>query len=115
MKKIILILFLFLSCYLIYNLTEDKQDSYLVIGDLIADNPYLKNNKQINQYNKKGKKRAAQKAVCGAVYAFGMHHNADICHLCMAVTFCGTICGKGENHHHRQRQSGNCPCHLRHN
>ena len=44
MKKIILILFLFLSCYLIYNLTEDKSQSYLVIGDLVADNPYLKNN-----------------------------------------------------------------------
>ena len=49
MKKIILILFLFLSCYLIYNLTEDKQDSYLVIGDLVADNPYLKNNN--SKYN----------------------------------------------------------------
>ena len=49
MKKIILILFLFLSCYLIYILTEDKQDSYLVIGDLVADNPYLKNNNK--KYN----------------------------------------------------------------
>ena len=43
MKKIILILFLFLSCYLIYNLTEDKNLSYLVIGDTIADNPYIEN------------------------------------------------------------------------
>jgi len=51
MKKIILVLFLFLSCYLIYNLTEDKSLSYLSIGDTIADNPYLKNNKLITQYN----------------------------------------------------------------
>ena len=55
MKKIILILFLFLSCYLIYNLTEDKSLSYLVIGDTIADNPYIEknttkyNNDYINQ------------------------------------------------------------------
>lgn len=49
MKKIILILFLFLSCYLIYNLTEDKNLSYLVIGDTIADNPNLKNN--LDNYN----------------------------------------------------------------
>ena len=51
MKKIILILFLFLSCYLIYNLTEDKNLSYLVIGDNIADNPYLENNESITEYN----------------------------------------------------------------
>ena len=51
MKKIILLLFLFLSCYLIYNLTEDKSLSCLVIGDKIADNPYLKNNTIINKYN----------------------------------------------------------------
>ena len=51
MKKIILILFLFLSCYLIYNVTEDKNLSYIVIGDRIADNPYLKNynNDYINE------------------------------------------------------------------
>ena len=49
MKKIILILFLFLSCYIIYNLTEDKKLSYLVIGDIIADNPYIKNNEK--EYN----------------------------------------------------------------
>lgn len=49
MKKIILILFLFLSCYLIYNLTEDKTLSYLVIGDTIADNPYIEKN--ANKYN----------------------------------------------------------------
>ena len=51
MKKIILVLFLFLSCYLIYNLTEDKSISCLVIGDNIADNPYLKDNELINEYN----------------------------------------------------------------
>ena len=51
MKKIILLLFLFLSCYLIYTLTEDKSLSCLVIGDKIADNPYLKNNTIITKYN----------------------------------------------------------------
>jgi len=51
MKKIILILFLFLSCYLIYNLTEKKDLSYLVIGNKIADNPYFKDNKKISIYN----------------------------------------------------------------
>ena len=51
MKKIILVLFLFLSCYLIYNLTEDKSLSCLVIGDTIADNPYLKENEIITKYN----------------------------------------------------------------
>jgi len=51
MKKIILILFLFLSCYLIYNLTEEKETSCLVIGDIIADNMYIKNNKLITEYN----------------------------------------------------------------
>jgi len=51
MKKIILILFLFLSCYLIYILTEDKTISYLSLGDTIADNPYIKDNELINEYN----------------------------------------------------------------
>lgn len=51
MKKIILVLFLFLSCYLIYNLTEDKSLSCLVIGDTIADNPYIKQNEIIDKYN----------------------------------------------------------------
>ena len=51
MKKIILILFLFLSCYIIYNLTEEKGLSCLVIGDTIADNEYLKNNSLITNYN----------------------------------------------------------------
>ena len=55
MKKIILILFLFLSCYIIFKLTEDKKESYLVIGDKNADNIFLKeqlivyNNDYINQ------------------------------------------------------------------
>lgn len=51
MKKIILVLFLFLSCYFIYNLTEEKKLSCLVIGDTIADNKYLKNNELITEYN----------------------------------------------------------------
>jgi len=51
MKKIILILFLFLSCYLIYNLTEDNKVSYLALGDKIADNPYLEDNEKIIEYN----------------------------------------------------------------
>ena len=51
MKKIILILFLFLSCYIIYNLTEEKSLSCLVIGDTIADNNYLKDNELITKYN----------------------------------------------------------------
>ena len=51
MKKVILILFLFLSCYLIYNLTDEKKLSCLVIGDQIADNKYLKDNKIITEYN----------------------------------------------------------------
>ena len=40
MKKIILILFLFLSCYLIYNLTEKKELSYVVLGDLTSFDNY---------------------------------------------------------------------------
>ena len=51
MKKIILVLFLFLSCYLIYNLTEEKKLSCLVIGDATADNNYLKSNELITEYN----------------------------------------------------------------
>ena len=51
MKKIILVLFLFLSCYVIYNLTEKKSLSCLVIGDKIADNSYLKENNIITEYN----------------------------------------------------------------
>ena len=51
MKKVILILFLFLSCYLIYNLTEEKKLSCLVIGDKIADNKYLRDSTIITEYN----------------------------------------------------------------
>ena len=51
MKKIILILFLFLSCYLIYNLTENENTSYLLIGDQIVDNKYLKNTSSNDTYN----------------------------------------------------------------
>ena len=51
MKKIILILFLFLSCYIIYNLTEEKGLSCLVIGGNIADNEYIKSNNLIKNYN----------------------------------------------------------------
>lgn len=46
MKKIILILFLFFllyACYIVYNLTEDNNKYITIIGDEIANNPYLKN------------------------------------------------------------------------
>ena len=36
MKKIIFILILFLSCYIIYNLTYEKKLNYLTIGDSIS-------------------------------------------------------------------------------
>ena len=52
MKKIILILFLFLlcyACYYIYNITEDKNLDIVAIGDDIANNLYLK--KGTNKYN----------------------------------------------------------------
>ena len=52
MKKIILILFLFLlcyTCYYIYNITEDKNLDIVAIGDDIASNPYLK--KETNTFN----------------------------------------------------------------
>jgi len=55
MKKIILILFLFLSCYLIYQFTDNKELSYVAIGDTNADINYNKikykiyNNDYINQ------------------------------------------------------------------
>ena len=50
MKKIMLILFLFLSvftCYITYKLTINKTPYYLSIGDKVADNPYLLNTPQI--------------------------------------------------------------------
>lgn len=36
MKKVLLILILFLSCYFIYNFTIDKQLSYLTLGDCLS-------------------------------------------------------------------------------
>ncbi len=36
MKKVLLILILFLSCYFIYNFTNDKQLSYLTLGDCLS-------------------------------------------------------------------------------
>lgn len=50
MKKIILILFLFLSCYLIYNLTEKESISILVMGDNKLNKNIIKQNKNIT-YN----------------------------------------------------------------
>ena len=43
MKKVFLILILFISCYFIYNYTEEKKINYLTIGDGIS--------KSINEYN----------------------------------------------------------------
>lgn len=54
MKKIIYLLFLFLfifMCYLIYELTDNDNLTCLVIGDSIADNIYLRENRKINNYN----------------------------------------------------------------
>lgn len=54
MKKIIYLLFLFLfifMCYLIYELTDNDNLNCLVIGDNIANNIYLRENKIINSYN----------------------------------------------------------------
>ena len=54
MKKIILILFLFFllyACYIIYNLTEDKNKSITLIGDNIANNPYINNIENISVNN----------------------------------------------------------------
>ena len=54
MKKIMLILFLFLSfylCYIIYNLTEDTGLYCLVLGDSTADNSYLSIEENITTYN----------------------------------------------------------------
>lgn len=36
MKKVLLVLILFLSCYFIYNFTIDKQLSYLTLGDCLS-------------------------------------------------------------------------------
>ena len=54
MKKIIYLLFLFLFIfmwYIIYELTDNDNLTCLVIGDSIADNIYLRENKKINNYN----------------------------------------------------------------
>lgn len=54
MKKIMLLLFLFLSiaaCYLVYNLTNNYHKYYLAIGDILADNPITKEDDQITEYN----------------------------------------------------------------
>ena len=68
MKKVLLILILFLSCYFIYNFTIDKKVSYLVIGDSLSRGTneygvitkgysdyirdYLKDNEILKEYNK---------------------------------------------------------------
>ena len=55
MKKIILVLFLFLllySCYIIYNLTEDNNKYVTLIGDEIANNPYFQNIDNLLKINK---------------------------------------------------------------
>ena len=36
MKKIIFILILFLSCYIVYNLTSDSKVNYLTLGDSLS-------------------------------------------------------------------------------
>ena len=67
MKKVILILILFLSCYLIYNFTNDSRIDYLVIGDGISSGvnkygikkygysdyvrEYLSDNDRLSSYN----------------------------------------------------------------
>lgn len=67
MKKVILILILFLSCYYIYNITVDKKKYYLTIGDSLSKGvdsigimtygyndivrDYLKNNNLLKKYN----------------------------------------------------------------
>lgn len=59
MKKILLLiltLFLFLSCYIIFQITENKAVNYVLIGDELVNNPYImrkhnyKNNFVSNDY-----------------------------------------------------------------
>lgn len=50
MKKVFLILILFLSCYIIYNLTNNKKINYLVIGDSISEGLSLRSNNYIKDY-----------------------------------------------------------------
>ena len=68
MKKVILILILFLTCYFIYNKTIDEKIYYLTIGDFLSKGvnsdgtltygygeyikDYLQDKKQLNEYNK---------------------------------------------------------------
>lgn len=68
MKKVILILILFLSCYFIYNFTKDDRVSYLTLGDSLSKGTteygvvnkgysdyvkeYLKENGKLKDYNK---------------------------------------------------------------
>ena len=54
MKKIIIILFLFLlcyTCYYIYNITERNTLNITSIGDSISIDTYLKNNPIVGNYN----------------------------------------------------------------
>lgn len=67
MKKVILILILFLSCYIIYNKTIDEKKYYLTIGDALSRGindkgsltygynnfviDYLKKNRVLKEYN----------------------------------------------------------------
>ncbi len=68
MKKVILILILFLSCYFIYNVTIETRVSYLTLGDSLSKGvneyqigakgysdyikEYLKDNNKLKNYNK---------------------------------------------------------------
>ncbi|MGN1358479.1 MAG: SGNH/GDSL hydrolase family protein [Bacilli bacterium] len=54
MKKIIPILFLFLSiflCYIIYNLTLDDKIYIMSLGDNISKNMYIKDIENVSEYN----------------------------------------------------------------
>jgi len=54
MKKIIILVFLFLSlylCYIIYILTENKNTYCLLLGDTISDNQYIKKQNKKIKYN----------------------------------------------------------------
>lgn len=57
MKKVIFVIVLFLSCYVVYNVTEDNRVNYMAIGDgivfgykdLISD--YLMDSKRLDNFN----------------------------------------------------------------
>ena len=54
MKKIIPILFLFLSiflCYIIYNLTLDEKIYIMSLGDNISKNMYIKDIENVSEHN----------------------------------------------------------------